>query len=120
MTRVPWRTFKQKEDVKNKMYPFNKPWDCVSVDQLESRDLGIVAQLKGKLTTSRYKAATVFVDQNSRKEYVFLQKSLKYEEDTVANNANINKYHDIKVTIITESETNKCDSENDLDDNIDE
>ena len=102
------------------MYPVKKPGDCVSVDQLESRDLGFVAQLKGKLTKSRYKAATVFVDQHSRKEYVFLQKSLKYEEDTVANNANINKYHDIKVTIITESETNKCDSENGLDENIDE
>ena len=89
MKRVPWKTSKHKKkgDVNNKMYPIKKPGDCVSVDQLESRDLGFVAQLKGKLKTNRYKAATVFVDQHSRKGYVFLQKSLTSEETLLAKNA---------------------------------
>ena len=45
----------------------------ISIDQLESSTAGFIAQLKGKLTTQRYRYATVFVDQHSRYAYVYLQ-----------------------------------------------
>ena len=48
----------------------------VSVDQLESSTAGLLAQLKGKLTTQRYWYATVFVDQHSQYAYVYLQQAI--------------------------------------------
>jgi hypothetical protein len=50
------------------------PGECVSVDQLESRQVGSVAQLKGRLTLGWYRVATIFVDHHSRLGYVHLQK----------------------------------------------
>jgi hypothetical protein len=50
------------------------PGECVSVDQLESRQVGFVAQLKGRLPLGRYRVATIFVDHHSRLGYVHLQK----------------------------------------------
>jgi hypothetical protein len=43
-----------------------QPGDVVSVDQMVSPILGLVAQISGILTTKRYKYATVFVDQALR------------------------------------------------------
>ena len=51
------------------------PGVCVSVDQLVSPTPGLVAQMSGRLTTKRYKYATVFVDQATRLGYVYLQTS---------------------------------------------
>ena len=45
----------------------------VSLNQLKSSTAGFIAQLKGKLTTQRYRYATVFVDQHSQYAYVYLQ-----------------------------------------------
>ena len=78
-TRRPWR---QKAATK-RIDPtgiVTKPGDCVSVDQLESITPGLIAQLKGTPTHSRYHAATVFVDHHSRLGFVYLQKSTTAEE----------------------------------------
>ena len=56
------------------------PGQCVSVDQLISLTPGLVAQLKGKLTKSRYTAATIYVDQYTGYGYVQLQKGTTAEE----------------------------------------
>jgi hypothetical protein len=48
------------------------PGQVVSVDQLVSHVLGLVAQISGNLTVKRYKYATVFVDQATRFGYVHL------------------------------------------------
>ena len=46
----------------------------MSIDQLESTTPGLIAQLRGKPTTKRYRVATVFVDQFSKLSYVHMQK----------------------------------------------
>ena len=51
------------------------PGQLVSVDQMVSPAPGFIAQMTGKLTTKRYRYATVYVDQASRYGYVYLQKS---------------------------------------------
>ena len=52
----------------------------VSVDQLVSPSPGFIAQMTGKLMTSQYKYATVYVDHASRLGYVYLQKTADAEE----------------------------------------
>jgi hypothetical protein len=52
----------------------------VSVDQLESPTVGLIAQLKGIPTTKWYKYVTVFVDNYTRFTYIQLQKSNSLEE----------------------------------------
>jgi hypothetical protein len=44
------------------------------VDQVESRAVGFVAQLKGRLTHGRYKVATILGGHYSRLGYVHMQK----------------------------------------------
>ena len=101
MTKRPWRTKAQQN--KQKIRSVTRPGDCVSVDQLESTTPGFIAQLKGKLTKKRYRAATVFVDHSSRLSYVHLQNSLSSDETVQAKRAfeayarshgvNIKHYH---------------------------
>jgi len=69
MTKVPWRTLSK---ASNKVHEATYPGECVSMDQMESTRAGFVAQLKGCLTTKRYKAATIFVDHFSGLRYVHL------------------------------------------------
>ena len=57
-----------------------RPGQIVSVDQLESTTAGFIAQLKGKLTTTRYKFATVYIEQLSRFTYVHLQRTLTLDK----------------------------------------
>ena len=76
MTRQPWRTKAKQGNIKTA----TKPGHCISVDQMESSTLGFIAQLKGRLTTRRYKYATIFIDHFSRYRYVHLQKTLTSEE----------------------------------------
>jgi hypothetical protein len=85
MTRRPWRT--KSAQNKGKLRIVQSPGECVSVDQLKLQLLGFVAQLKGKLTRKRYKAATVFVDHKSRLSYVHLQESLTSKETVEAKHA---------------------------------
>ena len=42
---------------------------------------GLIAQMTGKLTTKRYKYATVFVDHFSIFSYFYLQKKSTVEEN---------------------------------------
>ena len=71
MTRRPWKT--KSSNSRIRLTTVTQPGQCVSVDQLESPVPGFIAQLKGKLTKSRYRAATVFVDHASRLGYIHLQ-----------------------------------------------
>ena len=57
-----------------------KPGDCVSVDQMISSTPGFIAQMTGRLTTKRYKCATVYVDHVSRCGCVHLQQSTSAED----------------------------------------
>jgi hypothetical protein len=47
----------------------------VSIDQFKSPVPGMIAHIKGKPTTSRYKCGTVFVDHYSDITYVHFQKT---------------------------------------------
>jgi hypothetical protein len=77
-TRRQWRT-----SAPLNARPIRKalqPGECISVDQLESTTPGLIAQSRGRPTTRRYKAATVFVDNYSRLSYVHLQQSLSAQD----------------------------------------
>ena len=78
MTKTPWRV--KGAANRRKIHPATKPGECVSVDQLESLTLGFLAQIKGRLTRRRYKAATVFLDHFSDLSYVHLQSSTNGDE----------------------------------------
>ena len=78
----------------------DRPGACVSVDQLESPDAGLIAQLKGTPTTARYTCATLFVDHFSDLTFVHLQKSTNANE-TVEGKHVFERYsrsHIIKIT----------------------
>ena len=75
-TKKRWRD-KPRKDYEPKAP--KQPGLIVSVDQLVSPTPGLVAQMTGKLTTKRYRYATVFVDQKSRFGYVHLQKTATAE-----------------------------------------
>jgi hypothetical protein len=76
-TRKPW---KGKNRIDYKEIKYIKPGEMVSVDQLVSPSPGFIAQKTGKLTISRYKYATVYVDHASRLGYVYLEKSADADE----------------------------------------
>jgi hypothetical protein len=80
-----WRSKRQKH-WSNPREAF-QPGEMVSVDQLVSPTPGLIPQSTGKLTTKRYKYATVFVDQYSGFSYVYLQKSPDAEETIQAKKA---------------------------------
>jgi hypothetical protein len=83
-TKVPWRV-KGKQN--SKIRTANSPGACVSVDQLESRSPGLIAQLKGRATRHRYHYATIFVDHFSSLSYIYLHKSITGEETVAAKRA---------------------------------
>jgi hypothetical protein len=83
-TRRPWRTKPKKDSQESKLRTATEPGQCISVDQLESRTPGLIAQVKGWLTKKRYQAATIFVDHFSSLSYVYLQKSTNAEETLAA------------------------------------
>jgi hypothetical protein len=82
-THKPWRT----KSKNRKIHSATTPGACVSVDQMESRVVGFVAQLKGRLTTGRYRVATIFVDHYSQLGYVHLQKDSSSKETLRAKDA---------------------------------
>jgi len=77
-TRRSWRGKGRKDWTSDNRA--TSPGQCVSVDQLISPTPGLVAKLKGKLTKSRYTAATIYVDQYTGYGYVYLQKGTTAEE----------------------------------------
>ena len=76
-TRKPWRG---KPTGEKDPTQARSPGEWVSVDQLVSPTPGLIAQMTGKLTSKRYKYATIFVDQASKLGYVYLQKTATVEE----------------------------------------
>ena len=85
-TRRPWRG-KVPQNKEKSTPVITRPGDCVSVDQLESATPGFIGEMKGKLTTKRYRAATVFYDQYSGLSYTHLQKSTTGDETVEAKEA---------------------------------
>lgn len=83
MTRQNWRTKKQPK----KLRKATAPDQIVSVDQMQLGSPGFIAQMKGKLTTSRYVHAMVFVDHLSRLRYIHLQRTASSEETLEAKRA---------------------------------
>ena len=83
MTKVPWRNNKQT----HKIFVATKPGECISVDQMISTQVSFVAQLKGRLSTQRYRAATIFMDHFSRLLFIYLMQSLSFEETLAAKSA---------------------------------
>jgi hypothetical protein len=63
MTKLPWRGKESKSS--HKVFTATKPGECVSVDHMISTQVGFFAQLKGQLTSKRYRAASIFVDHFS-------------------------------------------------------
>ena len=84
MTRRPWRTKGQQT---SKIVSVTRSGECVSVDQMESPTPGFVGQIKGWLTTQRYRAATVFVDHSSKLTFVYMQFSTAADETVKAKKA---------------------------------
>jgi hypothetical protein len=68
MTKVPW----QSKGEETPIFTATKPGQCISVDHMESTQVGFFAQLKGALTLRRYQAATVYVDHFSGYKYIHL------------------------------------------------
>ena len=85
LTKKAWRN-KPEKAYKSQSHA-KGPGDVVSVDQLVSPTPGLIAQMTGRLTTKRYKYATVFVDQFSKYGYVHIQKTATAEETIEAKNS---------------------------------
>ena len=83
-TRKKWRDKGQHKYTKRKI---SIPGECVSVDQMVSPTPGLVAQISGKLTTKRYKYATIFVDQATKMGYTYLQSTATADETIQAKRA---------------------------------
>jgi hypothetical protein len=84
MTKVPWQT---QSKATSKVHEATYPGECVSVDHMQSTQAGFYAQLKGKLTSKRYTAATIFFDHFSWLRYVHLMTSLSSQETIEAKKA---------------------------------
>ena len=96
-TRRPWRDKSKPGNVGGRKP--KHPGDCVSVDQLISKTPGLIAQVKGWLTNSRYTAATVFADHASGLSYVHVSQSTTAEETLEAKHAFEAFAADLNVTI---------------------
>jgi hypothetical protein len=70
MTKLPWRG--KELALSHEIFVATKPGEIVSVDQMESTEVGFFAQLKGSLTKKRYRYYTVFVDHFSQLRFVRL------------------------------------------------
>ncbi len=84
MTKVPWQT---RATPSKHVFIASAPGKCMSVDQLQSTQVGFIAQLKGKLTKQRFTAATIFVDHFSRVRYIYLMCNLSSNETIQAKQA---------------------------------
>jgi hypothetical protein len=83
MTKLPWQGKETKAN--HKVFVVTKPGECILVDQMTSTEIGVYAQLKGKLTKKRYKYTTVFVNHFSRLQFVHLQLNDKSNKTLTAN-----------------------------------
>jgi hypothetical protein len=85
MTKLPWRGKESKSS--HEVFTATKPGECVSVDHMISTHVGFFAQLKGKLTSKRYQAASIFVNHFSRLRFVHLMQDLSSDETIKAKEA---------------------------------
>ena len=82
------------------MFKATKLGQCGSVDQMISTQVGVYAQLKGRLTKQRYRGSTIFVDHFSGYKYSHLMTHLLSEE-TVATKRAFELYvSELGVTIL--------------------
>ena len=72
-----WQSKQGKQRQRNETL---KPGEVISVDQMVSPVPGLITQMVGFLTKQRFKYATVFVDQESRMGFVYLQETCSAEE----------------------------------------
>ena len=79
MTKKPWRA-KLSQSKGRPIFKATKPGKCVYIDQMISAQVGFIAQLNGKLTKKRYKAATIFIDHFSRLQHVCLMTGITWEK----------------------------------------
>ena len=77
-TKVPWRV-KGKSN-SGKIMQATEPGQVVSVDTLESTTPGLIAQLKGRATTNRYRYTTVYVDHASDFSFIYHHKTNTSDE----------------------------------------
>lgn len=84
-TKRPWRS--KTPNNKDESETITHPGECVSVDQIESFNPGLIAQVKGIPTKERYTCATVFVDHYSGFGYVHCQRSTDADETIQAKEA---------------------------------
>jgi hypothetical protein len=63
MTKLPWHG--KESEFSHKNFITTKPGEIVSVNQMQSTEVGFFAQLKGSLTKKRYRYCTAFVDDFS-------------------------------------------------------
>jgi hypothetical protein len=63
MTKLPWRG--KESASSHEIFIAFKPGEIVSVDQMESTEVGFFGQLKGSLTKKRYQYCIVFMDHFS-------------------------------------------------------
>jgi hypothetical protein len=71
MTKLPWRG--KESASSHEIFVAAKPGEIVSVNQMESTEVGFFAQLKGSLTKKRYRYCTVFMNHFSLLCFVHLQ-----------------------------------------------
>jgi hypothetical protein len=95
MTKLPWQGKETKAN--HEVFIATKPGECILVDQITSMEVGIFAQLKGKLTKKCYKCATVFVDHYSHlcddKSDKTLTAKLAFEQYAAEHGVKILHYH---------------------------
>jgi hypothetical protein len=81
LIKRPWRYRNDSSHIEENVLT---PGEIVSLKQMESSTLGLVAQLKGIPTRERYKIATVFVDHARDYTYVHLQSDSSSKQTVIA------------------------------------
>mmetsp|Transcript_64716 Transcript_64716/g.75962 ORF Transcript_64716/g.75962 Transcript_64716/m.75962 type:complete len:110 (+) Transcript_64716:1726-2055(+) len=76
MTKQPRRNKAQPK----KLQQATKLGKIVSDYQMKAGSPGLITQLKGYLTTQRYRYATVFIDHPSQLRFMWLQRTLSLED----------------------------------------
>ena len=85
MTKKPWRTKGRNTGGKvGRIIKITRPGQCISIDMLESPQVGLISHMKGRLTKKRYIYATLFVDHFSDLKYVQCMSKITSEETIYA------------------------------------
>jgi hypothetical protein len=85
MMKLPWRGKESKSS--HKVFVTTKPGECVSINHMISTHVGFFSQSKGKLTSKRYHAASIFVDHFSCLRFIHLMQDLSSKERIKAKEA---------------------------------